>query len=367
VRRWLCRTCLKPAEVRGNVSLARPDVNASTLLGRYRAFLPFARIDPSASLGEGGTPLLAAASLGRLLGLEQLFFKLESLNPSGDWDDRGSAAGVQRAKELGCRAVGVVWDGFSQASLPAYAARAGLGCYILTAQDVPAHPSPPTTGFGQRLVHVRAPYDALRQASRGLDGVAGVYFVNPDDPFRAEGLKTLAFELAEQCPQGPPDCVVVGQRSARDLWTLLKGFREWREAGLGDLEPSVIVAGSIDGALREGPPNDREVEAARRLLAAEEGLSVSADSAAAFVGLVREARAGRIPSGARVILLVTGRDTVERTHCERSEEPPIRTSLRGLGRVLADPVTRAACGAGPSPPPSSARASAFRYRFIAGR
>jgi threonine synthase len=125
-RRERCPGCAISLEVRVDVTGARPDPTAPTLLGRYRAFLPFDSVDPTSSLGEGGTPLVPAASLGRLLGVERLFFKLETLNPTGSSADRASVAGIQRARELGFTRIGIVSDGSLGRSLAAYGRLLGV-------------------------------------------------------------------------------------------------------------------------------------------------------------------------------------------------------------------------------------------------
>ena len=381
VSRLRCRECGEPLEVRADLSGRRPNPDAPTLLGRYEAFLPFALAGDVVSLGEGATPVLMASSLGRLLGLERLLFKLEILNPTGSWIDRGSVASVQRARELRFSRIGTVCTGQLGASTAAYAARAGMSCVVLFGADADRQALAASALHGARLIQVRGSYPQIQAASVRLARGGGVYFANADDPFRVEGQKTLAFELAEQCPGGPPDYVVLPARGPGDAAPLVKGFREWREAGRDSSAPRIITvrvandapeaasfrllrlprspqgldgAGPIVEQLVSPAPAKRmaptlldssghrtvvvnpcEVDAASSLLAEEEGLLVSTESAAAVAGLIRETRLGAIPADARVVVVITGR--AEPTSFSDGR-PPLATSLRGLAQALADPA-----------------------------
>lgn len=329
-----CRSCGGRLDVCRDVADARPDSGARTLLGRYRALLPFGDESPAISLGEGGTPLLAANSLGSLLGLGRLFFKLESRNPTGSSADRGSVAAVRRALDLGSGRVGVVATGGLAGSTAAYAARAGLGCVVLCPSP-PVCPVDAASAHGARCIQVGAPYEAVCAASLRAGPRSAVYFLNRDDPFRAEGHKTLAFEVAEQTPEGPPDYVVIATAGGTDAAALAKGFREWRRAGLADAEPEIV---EVSRAGADLVVDEREVRAAQQLLAHEEGLSVSADGAAAFAGLIRAARAGRFPSDGRLVVVLTGHARTESDAAELGKARPSHTTLRGLARALADPA-----------------------------
>ncbi len=288
-------------------------------------------VDPCLSLGEGGTPLLEASRLGRLLGLKRLFFKLESRNPTGTIADRGSVAGVQRARELGFTRVGVVSIDRLAPSLAAYAARAGLGCSVL----LPAPADEPiwhaVTAYGARAVQVDAPYSSLLAASARLGARARTYFVNADDPFRLEGVKTLAFEVAELCPGGPPEWLLVGLESGEEARAMSKGFQEWHRAGLSSTEPGLI-------AVHPDQVDERDVWTARGLLAAEEGLVVSSDSAAAFARLVGDVRAGTIGAGDRVVVVLSGLGPADRGQVAGAGSRPIETTLGRLAAVLGDPA-----------------------------
>src|SRR5262249_9495603 len=103
------------------------------LIERYRQFLPVSDKTPIVSLGEGNTPLVQASSLPRLIGASQLqlYFKLEGLNPTGSFKDRGMTLAISKALESGAAAVICASTGNTSASAAAFATKAGLSCYVL--------------------------------------------------------------------------------------------------------------------------------------------------------------------------------------------------------------------------------------------
>ena len=305
---------------------AQPAPTAPTLLGRYRAFQPPIQANVPLSLGEGRTPLLESAALGPLLRLERLAFKLEAANPTGSWIDRGTVALVQRAREAGVRRVAVLAHGGLATSTARYAARAGLRTTIVAAEgpaaDGPAAEGPAAsldTGLairaGARLIGVPARPRTLATALRRAAVATGTVLVNADDPVWAAGLRTLAFELVDTEPVDTelidadgglaPDLVVIASRTGAEGPALAAGFRAWRQAGLLEREPAVLVVRHGSTSTPNGLVVDsRDAGAACRLLVEEEGIAASPSSAAALAGVVRRARAGEIAPDARVVVVL---------------------------------------------------------------
>ncbi len=85
------------------------------------------------TLGEGGTPLVEAPALSTLTGAE-VFVKVEGMNPTGSFKDRGMTAAISVAKAAGNEAVICASTGNTSASAAAYAARAGITCAVLVPQ-----------------------------------------------------------------------------------------------------------------------------------------------------------------------------------------------------------------------------------------
>jgi len=380
--RQRCPQCAEPVEVQGDVAGARPRPEASTLLERYGAFLPFARVGPELSLGEGDTPLVLARHLSSLLRLDELCFKLEGHNPTGSFKDRGTVAGIQRAMDLGMRRVGTVSTGNMAGSVAAYAARAGLPCVVAVSPDTPDAKLGSIAIHGPSLLRLTDDYaDAYRTSVR-IGPAAGVYFINSDDPFRVEGQKTLAYEIMEQSGERSPELIVLPVSSGGNASALLKGLDEWRFAGLADELPRLLCVQAVGCApiasafaaaeLRPrwvdrpdtiahaisnpSPPSgarllralgagergwaiavrDREIEAAQRLLAEEEGLFVQPDAAAALAGLSQALRNGSIPRPSRVTVVLTGHGLKDPAAVERLWIAPRSISAAQLESALSE-------------------------------
>src|SRR4029079_4473613 len=95
------------------------------LIERFRDRLPFDPGDPVVSMGEGSTPLVRADHISELAGRE-VWLKLEGLNPTGSFKDRGMCCAVTAAAREGAETVICASTGNTAASAAAYAARAGM-------------------------------------------------------------------------------------------------------------------------------------------------------------------------------------------------------------------------------------------------
>jgi threonine synthase len=375
-----CAACNEPVEVRGDVRGAQPRTHG-TLLERYQELLPFSGIDARLSLGEGNTPLIRARQLESILKVGSLTLKIEGQNPSGSFKDRGTVAGVMWSLAHGIRRVGTVSTGNMGGSVAAYAARAGLPCTVVTSPDIPTQKLGPIGIHRPSLLRLTDGYGDAYETSLRLRDSTGTYFINSDDPFRVEGQKTLALELLEQSAGQPPDVVIVPVSSGGNACALLKGFREWAEAGLGDTLPRLLcvqssgcapIAVAFDqGEMRPvevgepstiahaisntNPPSgarllrelrngdrglalsvsDREIEAAQLLLAEEEGVFVQPDAAASLAGLTSAVRRGLVGPDERVTLILTGHGLKDPSVFERVQIDVRITSSSGLGSALS--------------------------------
>src|SRR4030095_6443329 len=139
----LCRECGKPLLVRYDLERAKQSLTKESLpsrradMWRYREVMPVERDDNIVSLSEGLTPLLAARSLAEKTGIREVYIKDESLNPTQSFKARGMSAAVSMAKELGAKKLAVPSAGNAAGALSAYAARAGLECFIFMPRDTP--------------------------------------------------------------------------------------------------------------------------------------------------------------------------------------------------------------------------------------
>lgn len=228
-----------------------------SILDRYSDFFPFTEPRAELSLGEGFTPLLAAPSLASELGIRSLHLKNETMNPTWSFKDRGTMVGLQHAVALGFRQIGTVSSGNMATSVAAYGARAGLRTFILVQSTIAAEKLAPIAIYGADLVTVEGDYAALYTESLRIGAELGIYFINSDHPFRVEGSKTIAFEIAEQLDFRMPDYLIVPTSAGGNLRGIDKGLREFHTAGLIERMPKLICAQAsgcspIATAWREG-------------------------------------------------------------------------------------------------------------------
>jgi threonine synthase len=139
----LCPACQKPLFPRYDLAAAgrvfkRDNLtNREKSLWRYRELLPLPREVEPVSLGEGGTPLLRAKRFCEKLGMQNLWIKDESQNPTQSFKARGMSVAVSMAKHLGATKLAVPSAGNAGGALAAYAARAGLEAHIFMPRDTP--------------------------------------------------------------------------------------------------------------------------------------------------------------------------------------------------------------------------------------
>ena len=196
---------------------------------RYASMLPL--ID-GVSLGEGQTPLVKSSLNGGL------YIKFEGANPTGSFKDRGMALGVTVAKESGASKVVVASTGNTAASAAAYAARAGLKCYVVLPRgNVARGKLMQASLHGAELVMVNGLFDKALEYVITY-GTKYAYPLNSFNPWRLEGQKTLAFEVFEEL--GCPDYVVVPVGNAGNISAIWKGFKELAELGLCRKLPKMI-------------------------------------------------------------------------------------------------------------------------------
>ncbi len=235
-RHNLCR-CGAPLLARYDLAAAR-SWSRDTLSGRepsmwrYRDLMPIFADEAPVSLGEGFTPLVHAARLGKRLGLERLYIKDESLNPTNSFKARGQSAAITRARGLGVRTVSVPSAGNAGNAMAAYAARAGLRAEVFLPKDVktPFARECVLYGAGVTLVDGLITDAARVAAERG--GPLGWYDVSTlKEPYRIEGKKTMGYELAEQMEWRYPDWIIYPTGGGTGMVGMWKAFDEMEAIG----------------------------------------------------------------------------------------------------------------------------------------
>jgi threonine synthase len=204
--------------------------------------LPFDDEVQVVSLGEGNTQLYDAPRCADYCGLQRLRLKHQGNNPTGSFKDTGMTVAVTQAKKLGMRRVVCASTGNTAASLASYAARAGMECMIMApAGQVSAAKLAQALDYGAKVQEIEGNFDTCMRAIRELVHDGSAYLVNSINPFRIEGQKTVAFELAEQLDWRMPDHLVVPGGNLGYSSAFGKGIRELLAAGLIDRQPQITV------------------------------------------------------------------------------------------------------------------------------
>jgi len=319
-------------------------------LWRYRELIPIPSGARIISLGEGGTPLIKLMVSENLVRIKRAYIKFEGANPTGSFKDRGMSVAVSMAKYLGARVVACASTGNTSASMSAYAARAGLKSLVILPKDKVAKGKlMQAVLHGAILAFIDGSFDdALRVVIQVAEKYP-VYVLNSLNPWRIEGQKTLAFEVADEI--GVPDWVIVPVGNGGNISAIWEGFKELKEAGLINELPKLAgvqasgaaplakafreglsVPEFIDNpetiatAIRIGKPvnwprvlkaikesegvltdvSDEEIISAQEALARLEGIGVEPASAASLAGLIRLRREGLIDRDESVVLIATG-------------------------------------------------------------
>lgn len=319
---------------------------------RFRELLPILdSFGNAVSLREGNTPLYHLTRAAKSLGIDQLFAKHQGMNPSGSFKDTGMTAALSVAKERGFEWVACASTGNTSAAMAAYAARAGLKSLVLIPDGKIAWGKlSQAMDYGAVTCQLKTDFDGCLSLLTKIVKEAPIYLLNSVNPYRLEGQKTPAFEIAEAFDWNVPDHVIVPGGNLGNSSALGKGFRELKELGLVARVPkiSVIQAAGANPLARAFAKNDvttlEPVEAHTRATAIRignpaswrkavrviqetggwcldvsegeiavakaemgtEGLGCEPASAVTLAGLKKLCEQGTIRSGETVVLVLTG-------------------------------------------------------------
>ncbi|HTV90047.1 MAG TPA: pyridoxal-phosphate dependent enzyme [Stellaceae bacterium] len=215
-------------------------------LGRWAPLLP--PLAPGLSLGEGGTPLVAASPrLREWSGCAgELLLKDESHNPTWSHKDRLNLCIVSAALATGAPGVAVASSGNHGASAAAYAARAGLQCVVVTSPSAQPAFRHFLAALGARVVLAAAEerWPVLNRlvAATGFMPASNLTRFHTGHPFGPEGYKTIAYEIFLQLGRRVPGTVIVPTGYGELLYGLSKGFRDLTRHGLADDVPRLCSA-----------------------------------------------------------------------------------------------------------------------------
>jgi threonine synthase len=217
-------------------------------LWRYEQLLPGGPGIERVDLGAGFTPLRRADRLAERLGLDSLWIKDDSVNPSNSFKDRVVSVAITMARAFGFEAISCASTGNLANATAAHAAKAGMPSYVFVPDDLERAKILATEAYGARVVAVRGSYDDVNRLCSEVADALPWAFVNVNlRPYYAEGSKSLGFEVAEQLGWRFPDHVIVPVASGALMTKVHRAFREL--AAIGAVEETSY---RISGAQAEG-------------------------------------------------------------------------------------------------------------------
>jgi len=367
--RYVCEKCFGPLEVAYSPpaatdpeELRRRIQTGPQTLWRYADFLPVDAA-PRRSLPTGCTPLVRADRLAERLGLDEVWIKNETANPTHSFKDRVVSIALARAVELGFDTLACASTGNLANAVAAHAAYAGLPSYVFIPADLEPEKVLATGVYGGNVIAVDGNYDDVNRICTELSFERESWaFVNVNvRPYYAEGSKTLAYEIAEQLGWELPDRIVAPVASGSLYTKIARGFTDFVETGLVGardvvyngaqaegcspvaqswaagrdscipVRPDTIAKSLAIGNPADGPfaldlarasggsieaVSDDEIRAGIRLLAETTGIFTETAGGVTTAVLAKLAEAGEIDPGERVVVCITG-DGLKTIDCVR--------------------------------------------------
>jgi threonine synthase len=247
----LCTACNSPLIVRYDLNQARESWSRDSLaaarsdMWRYSTVLPVRDEANVVTLGEGWTPMLRTAELGKSLGAADLWVKDEGLNPTGSFKARGLSCALSMCKELRIGKVAIPSAGNAGGACATYAATAGIEAHVFMPQDVPHSNFVECSAVGAKVTLVDGLISdcgrivAERKAAEGWFEVSTL-----KEPYRIEGKKTMGYEVAEQFGWELPDAILYPAGGGVGLIGMWKAFDELEAMGwlkTGSKRPKMIA------------------------------------------------------------------------------------------------------------------------------
>ena len=355
------------------------------LINRYRDRLPVSDETPVISLNEGNTPLIELCNLPRLVRKDvRIFCKFEGLNPTGSFKDRGMTVAVSKAVEQGSRALICASTGNTSASAAAYAARAGIACFVLIPEGkVALGKLSQAMMHGALTLQIRGNFDDGMKLVQELSKEMDVSLVNSINPFRLQGQKTASFEIIDALGDAP-DYHALPVGNAGNITAHWIGYSEAAEVDteacthcqgrclhrrnkLSSQRPIMLGYQSsgaapflrgamvdrpetIASAIRIGHPvswehawraksesggwfdelSDVQILHVQKLLAQSEGIFCEPASAVSLAGVLKNLDEGRIGEGTTIVCTLTGHGLKDPdTAIAQSDQPVVVDAEKG--------------------------------------
>ncbi len=249
---YACPECFGPLEIAydfGTVTRAQIEAGPRNIW-RYQPLLPVPTdIAQSPNMEPGYTRLLRAGNLGRELGIETLWVKDDSTNPTNSFKDRVVACALSAAREFGAKVFACPSTGNLANAVAAAGARAGIKTVVFIPSDLEKPKQVNSAVYTENLIAVNGTYDDVNRLASEIAGEEeGWAFVNVNvRPFYAEGSKTLGYEIAEQLGWRLPDQIVIPVASGSQLTKVHKAFQELIALGLVEDKPYRVYGAQAEG------------------------------------------------------------------------------------------------------------------------
>jgi len=249
--KYICDECFGPVDVKYDFPSINKDTfsNREQTYWRYFELLPILDKSNIISIGAGMTPLVKAEKLGKELGLNNLYIKNDSVNPTFSFKDRPAGVAVSKSKEFGLSAVGCASTGNLASATAAHAAKGGFPCHVFAPSDIELAKIAQALAYGANYIAVDGTYDDANRIAAQIGDSKGIGIVNINmRSYYVEGSKTLAFEVAEQLGWQVPDQLIVPVGSGAMLNAICKGFEELQTVSLlGDVSNMHMIAAQPHG------------------------------------------------------------------------------------------------------------------------
>ena len=235
--KYICDECFGPLDVHYHLPTLTKNsfTNREQTYWRYFELLPINDKSNIVSINAGMTPLVRAEKLGKEIGLNNLYIKNDSVNPTFSFKDRPAGVAISKAKEFGLTSVGCASTGNLASATAAHAAKANFPCYVFAPSDIEHAKIAQSLSYGAQYIAVDGTYDDANRIAAQIGDSKGVGVVNINmRSYYVEGSKTLAYEAAEQLDWNTPNHLIVPTGSGAMLNAICKGFEELQTVSLLD-------------------------------------------------------------------------------------------------------------------------------------
>ncbi|MFC3677594.1 threonine synthase [Ferrovibrio xuzhouensis] len=305
---------------------------------RWREFMPVLDDAAIVSLGEGDGPMLRCDRIAKAVGVRELWVKSDANNPTGSLKDRSITVSATKAVEFGYKILSCDSTGNKASSVAAYAARAGLDSVVFCPDDTPVPKVTQALYFGARVIRVRGHYSQINAMYRKLihSGAVKWYDCGTDNPFRYEGKKSYAYEIAQHLGWRAPDRVVHPANGGMSIVKAWKGFGELKRIGWLEGLPKMTGVQAANCA----PIAKAVLAGANIVTPVEKGPTIASALAGADPGLLGNRAVASIRESGGTALGVSDAETLEAMQLLASEglfiEPSGAVAIAGIKRLVAE-------------------------------